>query len=218
MTTDDDRIAYLAGEGPGPLDEEERHELDELRRILSEPALWSDPDPDLEDSIVAAVAAEAAGTGPRARPDHRSARSRWARPAALFGAAAAVATLVVATAVVRSEGDRSSDLLAARLEPTGLLPDAAGEATLRRSDSGWRIELDASGLPRLDDGRFYQAWLEDDDGNLVAVGSFNEGQDVVLWAGVSPRTHQRLTITEERADGDAASSGREVLTGRVEAD
>jgi hypothetical protein len=44
------------------------------------------------------------------------------------------------------------------------------------------------------------------DGSLVAVGSFNEGEEVVLWAGVSPVDHPRITITEETADGDAGSS------------
>ena len=214
MTTDDERIAYLAGEGSGALDEEEQLELDELRGILSASAVWSEPDSALEDVVVAAIAAEAASRAPVARRSSpRLSRPSWLRPGAVLGAAAAV--LVAAVAVVASDEGRSSEQLAAQLEPTGLVPEAAGEALLTRTDSGWRIELDASGLPRLEDGRFYQAWLEGEDGGLVAVGSFNEARDVVLWAGVSPHTHRRLTITEERADGDAASSGREVLAGRI---
>jgi hypothetical protein len=70
-------------------------------------------------------------------------------------------------------------------------------------------------LTRLDLGRFFQAWLRSDDGALVAVGTFNEGRHVVLWAGVSPVDHPTITVTEEAADDDAASSGRRVLTGTV---
>jgi hypothetical protein len=133
----------------------------------------------------------------------------------VLGAAAAAVAIVVATAVIASDEPTSSEPLAAALEPTGLAPGALGEATFTRAASGWRIELDATGLPRLDSGRFYQAWLEGSDGSLVAVGSFNEGEDVVLWAGVSPVDHPRITITEETDDGDPGSSGREVLVGPI---
>jgi hypothetical protein len=87
---------------------------------------------------------------------------------------------------------------------------------LTKSSSGWRIELDATGLPRLDDGRFYEAWLRSSAGVLVPVGTFNEGRRVTLWAGVSPERFTTLTITRERANGDQASSGEKVLVGTVE--
>jgi hypothetical protein len=88
---------------------------------------------------------------------------------------------------------------------------------VRQTASGWRIDLDATGLDRLADGRFYEAWLLDTDGTLVPVGTFNEGRDVTLWAGVSPHDFATLTVTRERADGDQASSGAEVLVGTVDA-
>ncbi|HET7719936.1 MAG TPA: anti-sigma factor, partial [Acidimicrobiales bacterium] len=74
---------------------------------------------------------------------------------------------------------------------------------------------DASGLPRLDAGRFYQAWLVDEAGVAVTVGTFNEPDDVVLWAGVSPEEFTTIAVTEEEADGDPASSGRRVLVGTI---
>jgi hypothetical protein len=104
------------------------------------------------------------------------------------------------------------------MEPTDVVPGASGTAELSKTDSGWRIELDATGLPRLDDGRFYQAWLKDADDVLIPVGTFNEPHDVVLWAGVSPVRFSTLTVTEEQADGDQASSGRRVLVGSIEID
>ena len=96
------------------------------------------------------------------------------------------------------------------------MPSAGGEATLTQTSSGWRIELDATGLPRLEDGRFYAAWLRNASGVLVPIGTFNEGQDVTLWAGVSPKDFTTLTVTREQADGDQASSGERVLVGPVD--
>ena len=117
-------------------------------------------------------------------------------------------------AALRSGG--SGEQFHAALAATGLVPGATGEATLTRTTSGWRIELDATGLPRLDGRRFYQAWLRNDAGVLVPIGSFNEGQDVTLWAGVSPEVFTLLTVTRERADDDQSSSGERVLVGTVD--
>ena len=96
------------------------------------------------------------------------------------------------------------------------MPEASGEATLTKTSSGWRIELDAAGLPRLEGGRFYQAWLRNAGGVLVPIGTFNEGRDVTLWAGVSPKDFRTLTVTREQADGEQASSGERVLVGTVD--
>ena len=223
MTTDEDRIGYLGGdETAGPIDDADRAELDETRALLADPSLWAEAPRGLEDAVVAAIAAEAAGrpavpeapaapSAPLARA--RSGRTRFLRSAALVGAAAAAA-LVVAV-VVGSGQDDGSTQLAASLEATELAPGATGNATFEQTDSGWRIELDATGLPRLDDGRFYQAWLRNDDDVLVAIGTFNEPQDVVLWAGVPPREFSTITVTQEMADGDAASSGERVLVGSI---
>jgi len=104
----------------------------------------------------------------------------------------------------------------ATLSATGLQPGAGGDATLVKTSSGWRIELHASGLPRLAGGRFYEAWLQNSTGALVPVGTFNEGRKVTLWAGVSPKSFRTLAVTRERADGDQAPSGAKVLTGTVD--
>ena len=71
----------------------------------------------------------------------------------------------------------------------------------------------ASGLPRLDRGRFYEAWLRNGAGVLVPIGTFNEGKSVTLWAGVSPESFRTLTVTRELANGNQASSGEKVLVG-----
>jgi hypothetical protein len=129
----------------------------------------------------------------------------------------AVATVAVAVAVVLSViGSGSSpQRLQAALAPTQLVPGAGGEATLTKTSAGWRITLHATGLPRLDGGRFYEAWLRNPAGLLVPIGTFNQGPKVTLWAGVPPTAFTTLTVTRERADGNQRSSGEKVLVGTV---
>ena len=132
----------------------------------------------------------------------------------VIGAVAAVAVAaVVGLSVLRSGS--SSERFQAALAATELAPGASGQATLTKTSSGWRVELDASGLPRLDTGRFYEAWLRNGAGVLVPVGTFNEGHHVTLWAGVPPTAFTTLTVTREQADGDQRSSGEKVLVGTV---
>ena len=163
-------------------------------------------------------AAEEVGApaGLRARLEaQRSARTvRTPRRLALgVVAAAAVAAAAIAFAVVGS-GSHGARYRAA-LAPTALVPGARGEATLTKTSSGWRIHLRASELPRLAGGRFYEAWLRNPAGVLVPIGTFNEGRNVTLWAGVPPTAFTVLTVTRERADGNQASSGEKVLVGTV---
>ena len=227
---DDDRIAYLAGLD-APIAPDDEPELDELLVLLADPSLWDEPSPGLEDRVVAALADErslrpaAATTAtPPATPPAtapplapRPAPRRW-----FLGAAAAAAVVLVlgigAFFLTRDTdepgGPRFSSTLTA---PEGATP-ATGSVDFERTDSGWRLELNAPGLPRLDGGRFYQAWMRNADGLLVPVGTFNEGTDVVLWSGVSPVDFPTLTVTEEQADGDQASSGERVLVGTVTPD
>jgi anti-sigma-K factor RskA len=141
-------------------------------------------------------------------------RMRVSRRPVLVGAVAtAVLTLAVGVAVFRS--GTSGVRFHAALAATDLVPGATGAATLSKTSSGWRIELNATGLPRLAGGRFYEAWLRNSAGVLVPIGTFNEGRKVTLWAGVSPKSFTTLTVTREEADGDQTSSGDKILVGTV---
>jgi anti-sigma factor RsiW len=146
------------------------------------------------------------------RPSRGFARQR---PVLIGVTAAAVVAVAIGVAVLRS-GGTSGERFQAALAPTKLEPAASGEATLTRTSSGWRVQLRATGLPRLDGGRFYEAWLRDAAGVLVPIGTFNEGREVTLWAGVSPKDFGTLTVTREQADGNQASSGDKVLVGTVD--
>jgi hypothetical protein len=209
MTADDDRIRYLDGDPVDGLDPVDQAELDELRALLADPALWAEPSPDLEHRVVAAIAAE-----PRSARVQRRLRPRRRILAGAMVAAAAVVVAVALVSVAITD-DRSDEGVEIALQPTELVPGATGTAVVTAEVSGLRIELDARGLPRRDGGAFYQAWLRNEAGDLVPIGTFHEGEDVVLWAGVSLDEYPTLTITEEVADGDQASSGRRVLAGSV---
>jgi hypothetical protein len=158
-----------------------------------------------------------APAGLRRRIEARRHRRRTFAPTRLVAVgAAAVAVLAVAIGLAVITSGRSGERFRAALGPTDVVPAANGEAWLTKTSSGWRIELHATGLPRLENGRFYEAWLRNGAGVLVPIGTFNEGTNVTLWAGVSPKTFTTLTVTRERADGDQTSSGEKVLVGTVD--
>ena len=202
---DDERIAYLAGDDRR-IPAEDVPGLDELRAMLGDPTLWADPPADLEDLVAAAIATERVGVS---KPAGRHSLT-WR----IIGVAAAL-VIAVGAAVALTRKDAGGEHFALALEaPTGT-GVATGQADFLRTTSGWRVKLDAPGLPRLDSGRFYEAWMRNEAGTLVPIGTFNEGNDVVLWAGVSPHEYSTLTVTEEEADGNQASSGRRVLGGTL---
>jgi Anti-sigma-K factor rskA len=245
------RVEYLAGETNVELDPADRAELDELRELLADPTLWSEPPAELVDSVVALIAAQASATASPSDPpisaptdpaparvtdpapapvidaapappadlgaarekrERRTGVRRFTRPVFLVAAAAAIVAIALSgTLILRnSTGQRTFDVA---LSATDLAPGAGGSATMLKTNSGWEIKLDATGLPRLDGGQFYQAWLRNADGVLVPIGTFNEGTDVTLWAGVPPDQFPTMTITRESADGNQDSSGERVLVG-----
>jgi anti-sigma-K factor RskA len=206
-------VAELAALADGSLSPERRAELE--AQVAGSPALADR----LAEQERAVALLRGAGdevdapAGLRARlEEQRSPRTvRAPRRLALAGVAAAAVAVAVVVVGSGSHGTRFQ----AALGPTPLAPGARGDATLTKTSSGWRIHLDATGLPRLADGRFYEAWLRNSAGVLVPIGTFNEGRNVTLWAGVPPSSFTVLTVTRERADGNQASSGEKVLVGPV---
>ena len=211
-------IAELAALADGSLDPERRdaleadvassaelaEQLDEQRRALA---------------LVQNAAAEVEAPGSlriRIDAERRSRSASRPRRFVAIGAAAAVAVVAVAVGVSVLSSGSSPQRFHAALASTPLEPDATGKATLTKTDSGWRISLDATGLPRLDKGRFYEAWLKNGAGVLVPIGTFNEGRNVTLWAGVSPVDFPTLSVTRELADGNQDSSGKKVPVGTVD--
>ncbi len=219
-TSDDDRIAYLAGEPGRSLSAQDRAELDELDALLKAPATWAQPDPGLEDRVVATIAdeAQARSASARARRPVFHLPVRVRRPVyALAGFAAVVAAAIVVGVAVNNTSPAPQQF-AMVVSGTPLAPSAHGSATLTKTSSGWRIELSASGLPRLANGRYYEAWLKNAAGVLVPVGTFNDARQVTLWAGVPPTQFPSLSVTQQQANGNPASSGKRVLAGTIRAE
>ncbi len=224
--SDDDRIDYLAGGPAGSLNPAELADLDDLRALLADPSAWAEPAPGLEDNVTAAVvratasaapgrSVPAAVTRPRKNRRPRSAAAfggRRPRIAWLTGLAAVAAAAVIAVVVTVGGGSNATQFQAA-LSGTALAPGASAQVTLTQTQSGWRITLHGQGLPRLDDGYYYEAWLKNPAGVLVPIGTFNQPNNVTLWAGVPPTQFPTVTITRQRADGNPKSSGQRVLVG-----
>ena len=224
--SNDDRIAYLAGEDVTSLPADELAALDALRAELGAAAMWEEPPGDLEDQVVMAVsraAAEQHSHPPVASPvpslwSRLRARLSMRRPAfALSLSLPVAAAAVVAIVVVTSSGTASPPALqfAMVVQGTPLAPAAHGSATLTKTTSGWRIQLSAAGLPRRDGKDYYQAWLKNAGGILVPVGTFNDARKVTLWSGVPVTKFRTLTVTQQVANGDPKSSGRKVLIGTI---
>jgi hypothetical protein len=212
-------IVELAALADGSLSPERRAALEAQVAASSELA---DRLAEQERAVALAQSAAAEVEAPanlRARIDaqRHARRARAPRRLALIGSPA-IAGLAVVVWLAMSSWGTSSERFHVALAPTNLAPGARGEATLTRTLSGWRIELDARGLPRLADSRFYEAWLRDARDVVVPLGTFNEGRKVMLWAGVSPKDFRTLIITRERTDGDQASSDESVLVGAVDRD
>ena len=229
--TDEERISYLAADhagAPGSLDPADAAELDELRALLADPAMWEVPGQHLEDTVVAAVTGAASReTGDERSDPVASARGaaggelarrarRRSRRSVVAWAAGAVAAAAIAIAIgVTSGTGTHATTFSAALSGTSLAPGATGQATLTQTTAGWRVTLHVSGLPRLDNGRFYQAWLKNAADILVPIGTFNQSGDVTLWSGVPPTQYPTITVTRQQANGNPASSGQRVLIGHA---
>ena len=213
-------IAELAALADGTLAPERRAELEARVAASSELAdRLAEQQRALALSRSASAEVEApAALRARVEAQQRVRRVRAPRRLVLIGATATAAVVAVAIGLGVFRADTDGEQFHAALAPTDLVPAASGEATLTKTSSGWRIELDATGLPRLEGGRFYEAWLRNPEGVLVPIGTFNESQQVTLWAGVSPKEFPTLTVTRELADGDQGSSGEKVLVGTANAD
>jgi hypothetical protein len=214
----DRELAELAALADGSLSPERRSSLEAQ---VAESAELADRLAEQQRAVALTRAAAAEVEAPaalRARIDaKRSARRRPAARGFVVIGAVATAAVVAAVGISIFASGSSSQRFQAALAATELAPSASGQATLTKTSSGWRIKLDASGLPRLDAGRFYEAWLRNRAGVLVPVGTFNEGHNVTLWAGVPPTAFTTLTVTREQADGNQRSSGEKVLVGTVSA-
>ena len=204
-----------------------RADLDDLRALLADPAVLgraaarargrhrrrrSPPRPPRPTPSPVADAARrrpsAADADPPAQPPHPQrargrGRRRRARPSA-------------ASCCVTSVGDDGAH----RVQPRADRRRARRQRQRRdrQTDSGWRIEIDATRpapprrrplLPGLAEGRRRRPRA---DRHVQRAARRR-----AVGRRVTPAEFSTLTVTEEEADGDQASSGRRVLVGTIDA-
>ena len=158
----EDREALIVNDQVDALEPEAAAELALLADLLADPSTWVAPRAGLEDAVVDAVAGAPA---PNASPSPTR-RRRFSLAAVAAAAAIAIAfgTVVVARRSTSADFD-------ARLQATALAPGAHASAGITRNGAGFRIVLDARGLPTLPAGQYYQAWLKNPAGTLVPIGT-----------------------------------------------
>jgi hypothetical protein len=215
--TNEEREALIEGARSGALEPTEAAELSLLSDLLADPSTWAEPGPGLEDLVVQAVAdSPVAGTSvtpPTSSAAGRAPKHHGRMFAAAVAAAAAIA--IVVSVVVATRGTSRPDYQA-RLAATALAPSAHATTEITKTPAGFRVDLDARGLPMLHRGEYYQAWLKNAAGTLVPIGTFSSSDGrVTLWSGVSPQDFPTLSVTIESPDNDQGSSGRRVLVGEV---
>jgi hypothetical protein len=224
--TSEAREALIARDVRGPVTPGVAADIAVLSRLLADPSTWAEPSAGLEDAVVRAVTdtapvAVAPVTSVRAAvaplPRTGARRHRRRVPAAV--AAAVAASVIIALVAGIVVGHREVDPnFKADLTATALAPGARASAEMYHNEAGFRVSLEAHGLPDLPPGEYYQAWLRNAQGIIVPIGTFSssDGQ-VTLWSGVSPNDFPTLTVTIEATDNDQAPSGRRVLAGNTHA-
>lgn len=216
--SNEEREAMIAGDRAGALDADEAAEVAFLAALLADPSTWAEPSADLEDAVVRAVDdAEPVGDA-SVTPIAPAARRRAASPRrrGAWSVAAVAAAVAIALGVFGVVHGRTSTDFEARLSATGLAPGASATVDITHNRAGFRVVLDAHGLPPLRPGEFYQAWLKNSTNMLVPIGSFSSSDArVTLWSGVDPAEYSGISVTIEAADNNQGSSHRAVLAGTL---
>jgi hypothetical protein len=192
-----------------------------LADLLADPSIWAEPSPGLEHAIVRAVD-DAQPPVRRSQRRHASrARHEPLRRRRLVAAALGAAAAVIAFAggiLAVSGGGGANTAYAAQLRATAVAPGARAFATIDTSDAGFRITLNARGLPRLPEGGYYAAWLKNRTGTVVPIGTFSSSDGTVtLWSGVSPSSFRTISVSVQAAGNAESTAGYRVLVGRVHA-
>jgi anti-sigma-K factor RskA len=146
-------------------------------------------------------------------------RARRPRARLIAAVAAVAASAVVAVVALRSGGE---DPIPAP-PPTTLalrpVAGAGGRALLTLNGAGTEAELRAAGLRPSGAHDYYEAWLADDRGRMVSMGTFRVGGsgrvDVHMEVAVDVSRYALVDVSLEPDDGDPAHSDRSVLRARL---
>lgn len=213
-TCEDQQAAYLEGDDEAAVHFAdcpdcilEQASLDDIRALLADESTWVEPPAGLEARIVAATAGDELSR-------QRVRRRGISRPVWIAVAACLIGGVIGGGTVKALQTSPSFGRQTA-LSATALAPNVTADAQVRTTSNGLEIHLNISGLPTAPSGSYYEAWLKGANG-LVPVGTFHTGNgQITLWSGVALDTHPLFTVTIQSANGDPASSGRQVLTGTL---
>jgi anti-sigma-K factor RskA len=144
------------------------------------------------------------------------------RPAfAALAAAALLAGGIAIGVVVDDGGGGATTVTQAQrtlpLDPLDGGTTAHGRALVADRGAAQRVTLRLRGLPQSRPGEFYEVWLMDADGPLIAIGSFRVGADgqatVELPLPVPATDYQYFDISVQPEGDDANHSGESILRG-----
>lgn len=207
MNCDEFRALFLAGEdGAGTAAHLEqcsacrssRHDLEAGRIVLTDPATWEEPPPELAAQVIGLIA------GNQSRAATRLGRlERWVRPIA------AAAIVVIAAGLYGLLRTPPPDWEVA-MPGTDLAPLAMSNIAGWNTESGTRMVVTIDGLDPAPTGYVYEFWLS--QGPLhISAGTFSAGGEIALWTGVTRADFPRLWVTLEPLDDDEAPSTHTVL-------
>ena len=161
-------------------------------------------------------------------PAPRRERRRWlrgpllVRPAfAALGVAAALAVGIGIGFAVDDGGPSGVATVAQQrtvaLEPLAQGVAARGDALVADAGGQQRVTLRLRGLPPSRAKQFYEVWLMDASGPLIAIGSFRVGADgratLRLPLPVRATEYQYFDISVQPEGNDADHSGDSILRG-----
>ena len=206
-----------------------REEVERLRPLVGRleglPAeVWEAPQPPPlampEDATGPSPARAEAGGAPPGRRSRLRLPTLNLRPLTATGLAALLLAVGVAGGVLigggggsQGPGGEASDLVLSRIDdgPSG------AHGVVLVADNKQRATVDVSGLDPSGSGHFYELWLLDEDGRMIALGAFQVGADgsakVELPIPVSPSQYGYFDVSLQKDNGDPAHSGVSVLRG-----
>jgi anti-sigma-K factor RskA len=185
--------------------------------VALDEATWApEPPPPLECPRVVDT-----GAGTDADADAAGEPRRRRRPGRRVALAAAAVAAVAAVAVVLAA--RGADAPIPAPPPTTLalrpLAGTAGRAQLTLNGAGTAAELRASRLRPSGAHDYYEAWLADDRGRMVSMGTFRVPRsghvDVHMSVAVDVTNYELVDVSLEPDDGDPSHSDRSVLRARL---
>jgi anti-sigma-K factor RskA len=209
-------------------DRELREEVERLRPLVARleelpPEVWEAPEPPplaLPEDAAPTAPAEAAEAERPARRRGLRLPTLTLRPLPAAGLAVVLLAVGIAGgALIGRDGGSAgpeagaTDLVLSRIAdgPSG----ARGDVILAGDRS--RATVDVSGLDPSGPDRFYELWLLDENGRMIAIGAFRVGADgrdeVEVPLPVTPSRYRYFDVSLQVDNGDPAHSGVSVLRG-----